>query len=95
MKKTSSTVKKSVTASSSPPVTLSAVVAELQGLRRDMVVLCRVTVEGQKLQRRALQQQLKDLTRSDGGPQGFLSSNVLPPSFYDPIFEADQEMAGR
>ena len=78
----------------SSPSTLAVVVAELQGLRRDMVVLGRIIVEGQKLQRRSLQQQLKDLTRSDK-QQGFLSSNILPTSFHDAIFEADRELAGR
>ena len=94
MKKSAPAAKHSPLLPKSPSNTLSAVVAELQGLRRDIVVLCRITVEGQKLQRRALQQQLKDLTRSETQP-GMLSSNVLPPSFYDPIFEAVQEQADR
>lgn len=68
--------------------TLSTVVQELQGLRRDMVVLCRVIVEGQKGQRKSLEQSLKRAEQP-----GSLSANVQMPSWYDAIFEADKEQA--
>lgn len=47
-----------------------------------MVVLCRVIVESQKTQRRSVERSLK---RAES--PGTLSANVLPPSWYDEIFE--------
>lgn len=74
--------------SSVPPSsnTLAAVVEELRGLRRDMVVLCRVIVEGQKAQKRSLTATLKKAEEP-----GSLSANVDVPSWYDAVFQADQE----
>lgn len=70
-----------------PPATLNTLLDELKGLRRDMVVLCRVIVESQ--QRAARSSVTKSLQRAE--QPGSLSANVQMPSWYDAIFEADQE----
>lgn len=67
------------------PSTLAAVVEELRGLRRDMVVLCRVIVEGQKAQKHSVTAALKKAE-----VPGTLSANVDMPSWYDAIHAADQ-----
>lgn len=72
-----------------PTPNIAAVVEELRGLRRDMVVLCRVIVEGQKAQKRSLTAALKKAEEP-----GSLSANVEMPSWYDAIHEANQEAGG-
>lgn len=62
--------------------TLSDVVAEIQGLRRDMIVLCRVIVESRKLSQASVERRI---TRAE--QPGSLSANVQMPSWYDAIFE--------
>jgi hypothetical protein len=71
------------------PATLTDVVEELRGLRRDMVVLCRVIVEGQKAQKRSVTATLKKAEEP-----GSLSANVDVPSWFDAVFQADQEAGG-
>ena len=71
----------------SPPATLDRLLEELKGLRRDMVVLCRVIVESQRQTRPS--PVAKSLQRAE--QPGSLSANVQMPSWYDAIFEADQE----
>jgi len=71
------------------PATLTTVVTELQGLRRDMVVLCRVIVEGQKAQRHSVVAALKKAEEP-----GSLSANVDMPSWFDAVYEANQEAGG-
>lgn len=77
-----------------PANTLATVIAELQSLRRDMVVLGRIIVEGQKLQRRSVQQQLQAMTKAGEQP-GYLSNTVLGTSFYDPLYTPPDERPGR
>jgi len=54
-----------------------------------MVVLCRVIVEGQKVQRRNAAQGAK----REEHP-GTLSANVDMPSWFDAIHEANRELGG-
>ena len=70
-----------------PPATLTTLLEELKGLRRDMVVLCRVIVESQRSAKPS--QVTRSLQRAE--QPGSLSANVQMPSWYDAIFEADQE----
>lgn len=68
------------------PATLSDVVEEIKGLRGDMVVLCRVIVEGQKATKRSVTTMLQKANEP-----GSLSANVEMPSWFDAVFQADQE----
>lgn len=68
------------------PVYFADVVEELKGLRRDMVVLCRVIVESRKAHKTSVERSVK---RAES--PGTLSANVQMPSWYDAIFEADRE----
>ena len=74
-----------------PPATLDRLLEELKGLRRDMVVLCRVMVESQRSPKPS--SVARSLQRAE--QPGSLSANVQMPSWYDAIFEADQEANAR
>lgn len=69
--------------------TLTDVVEELKGLRRDMVVLCRVIVDSQKATRTTVERTVKRAEQP-----GSLSANVQLPSWYDAIFEANRDAEG-
>ena len=83
------TKKRSALKPKPPPNALAAVVEELRGLRRDMVVLCRVIVEGQKAQKRSVMAAVKTAEQP-----GSLSANVDMPSWFDAVYQADQEAGG-
>lgn len=73
-------------------MTLADVMAELQTLRKDLVLLAKVVVDEGKLNRRSVQQWSQRVAKAD--LPGAMTNSVLGTSFMDPLFEIQKALAG-